>query len=110
MTLNQAKKLQEGDLVAAILEDPTGGESRWSGHETRWVYEPVCAGQVVVFQRLIPKVRIVRSGPWKDGHDRMLFCKTRDGQRAWLNIGNGQKIQKNGTAGHAAKLGAEEEQ
>lgn len=107
MTLNQAKKLREGDLVAAILEDPYGGESRWSTEARRWIYESARAGQVIVFQRLIPKVRIVRNGPWTDGHDQMLFCKTPEGQRAWLNIGNANKIKKNGTC-HTDRCGTEE--
>ena len=29
MTLKDAKRLREGDRVAAILEAPYGGESRW---------------------------------------------------------------------------------
>ena len=95
MTLKQAKGLREGDLVAAILEDPYGGESHWSIEGRRWIYEPVRAGQVVVFQRLIPKVRIVNNGPWNDGHDQMLLCKTPDGERAWLNIGNAKKTEEN---------------
>ena len=94
MTLNQAKRLQEGDLVAAVLEDPYGGESRWSVEDHCWIYEPVRAGQVVVFQRVIPKVMIVHHGPWHDGHDQMLFCKTQAGDRAWLNIGNASKVTK----------------
>jgi len=95
MTLRQARTLQEGDLVAAILEAPYGGESHWDLEEHLWIYEPVRAGQVVVFQRLIPKVRIVNNGPWNDGHDQMLFCRTQDGQRAWLNIGNAKRPEKN---------------
>ena len=97
MTLKQAKTLQEGDLVAAILEAPHGGESHWSIENRCWIYEPVRAEQVVVFQRLIPKVRIVNNGPWNDGHDQMLLCKTLDGERAWLNIGNAKKIDENRT-------------
>lgn len=93
MTLTQARKLQEGDLVAAILDDPYGGESHWSIEKRLWIYEPVQTGQVVVFQRLIPKVRIVRNGPWNDGHDQLLLCKTADGERAWLNIGNTKKAE-----------------
>lgn len=69
MTLKEAKRLQEGDLVATIVESPEGGESHWSIEQCHWIYEPVRAGQVVVFQRLIPKVRIVRNGPWNDEHD-----------------------------------------
>ena len=91
VTLKQAMELRDGDQVTAIMEDPYGGESRWSSDEHRWIYDPVRAGQPVVFQRLIPKVRIVRNGPWKDGHDQMLFCRTQDDQRAWLNIGNALK-------------------
>jgi hypothetical protein len=95
MTLKQAKRLQEGDHVAAIVESPEGGESHWSIEQRRWIYEPVRAGQVVVFQRLIPKVRIVRNGPWNDGHDLMLLCKTLEGERAWLNIGNAKRTERN---------------
>ena len=95
MTLKEAKRLQEGDRVAAILEAPYGGESRWDLEGHRWIYEPVRAGQVVVFQRLIPKVRIVRNGPWNDGHDQMLLCRTLEGERAWLNIGNARKADRN---------------
>lgn len=95
MTLKQAKGLREGDLVAAILEDPYGGESHWSIEKHLWIYDPVRAAQVVVFQRLIPKVRIVNNGPWNDGHDEMLLCKTPEGERAWLNIGNARKAEKN---------------
>ena len=94
MTLKQAKGLREGDLVAAILEDPCGGESHWSIEKHLWIYDPVRAGQIVVFQRLIPKVRIVNNGPWNDGHDQMLLCKTPEGERAWLNIGNAKKTEK----------------
>jgi hypothetical protein len=95
VTLKEAKRLHEGDLVAAIVESPEGGESHWSLEEHRWIYEPVRAGQVVAFQRLIPKVRIVRNGPWNDGHDQMLLCRTLEGERAWLNIGNARKTDKN---------------
>ena len=109
MTLNQAKKLQEGDQVAAILEDPYGGESRWDVKAGCWIYEPVRAGQVVVFQRLIPKVRIVRNGPWDDGHDQMLFCRTPGDQRAWLNIGNATKVEKTKQTCGAALCGKEGE-
>lgn len=97
MTLKQAKALREGDQVTAILEDPYGGESRWNVESRCWIYEPVRAGQVVIFQRLIPKVRIVRIGPWDDGHDQMLLCRTPDGQRAWLNIANANKVKINNT-------------
>jgi hypothetical protein len=93
MTLKQAKALREGDRVIARIESPCGGESRWSAAERRWIYEPVRAGQVVVFQRLIPKVCIVRNGPWHDGHDQMLFCQTLEGQRAWLNIVNASQAR-----------------
>ena len=95
MTLKEAKRLQEGDLLVAIVESPEGGESHWSSEQRRWIYEPVRAGQVVVFQRLIPKVRIVRNGPWNDGHDQMLLCRTPEGERAWLNIGNARKADRN---------------
>ena len=107
MTLKQAKDLHEGDLVAAILEDPYGGESRWNVEDRCWIYEPVRAGQVVIFQRLIPKVRIVRNGPWNDGHDQMLLCKTPDGERAWLNLGNANKVKINNTIGHPNTVGPE---
>ena len=63
VTRKQAVELRDGDRVTAVVEDPYGGESRWSGADHRWIYEPVWAGQVVVFQRLIPKVSIVRNGP-----------------------------------------------
>ena len=105
MTLRQAKTLQEGDLVAAIVESPQGGESHWSMEERRWIYEPVRAGQVVVFQRLIPKVRIVNNGPWNDGHDQMLLCRTPAGERAWLNIGNARKAEKNTSTCRASMCG-----
>ncbi len=102
MTLKHAKGLRQGDLVAAILEAPYGGESHWCIEDRRWIYDPVRAGQVVVFQRLIPKVRIVRNGPWNDGHDQMMLCRTLEGEpreaqgkRAWLNIGNAGKTEKN---------------
>ena len=110
MTLKQAKSLQEGDHVAAILEDPYGGESHWNIDERRWIYEPVRAGQVVVFQRLIPKVRIVRNGPWCDGHDQMLLCKTPAGARAWLNIGNASKAEEDRSTCCTAACGKEGEQ
>ena len=110
MTLKQAKTLQEDDHVTAILEDPYGEESHWSIEDRRWIYEPVCAGQIVVFQRLIPKVRIVNNGPWNDGHDQMLLCKTPDGERAWLNIGNAKKTDTNRNTCHAGKRGREEKQ
>lgn len=105
MTLKEAKRLQEGDLVAAIVESPEGGESHWSTEESRWIYEPVRAGQVVVFQRLIPKVRIVRNGPWNDGHDQMLLCRTLEGERAWLNIGNARKTEKSTSTCRAVTCG-----
>ena len=110
MTLKQAKTLQEGDLVIAIVEDPHGGEARWSREAHCWIYEPVRAGQVVVFQRLIPKVRIVRNGPWNDGHDQMLLCKTPDGERAWLNIGNAKKTDTNRTTCCTVECGKEGDQ
>jgi hypothetical protein len=91
VTLKQAKALREGELVAAVLEDPHGGESHWSSEYHRWIYQPVRAGQVLMFQRLIPKVRIVRNGPWDDAHDQMLLCRTPSSERAWLNIGNAKK-------------------
>ena len=94
MTLKQAMGLREGDLVTALVEDPFGGESRWSCEERRWIYDPVRIGQQVAFLRLIPKVVIVRNGPWTDGHDQMLICRTQDGQRAWLNIGNAQRVKE----------------
>ena len=109
MTLKQAKGLREGDLVAAILEDPYGGESHWSIEGRRWIYEPVRASQVVVFQRLIPKVRIVNNGPWNDGHDQMLLCKTPEGERAWLNIGNAKKTEENKATCCAVGCGKEGE-
>ena len=107
MTLKQAKDLNEGDHVTAILEDPYGGESRWSVEDRCWIYEPVRLGQVVIFQRLIPKVRIVRNGPWADGHDQMLLCRTPDGQRAWLNIANANKVKINNTIGQPNTVGPE---
>jgi hypothetical protein len=107
VTLKQAKGLREGDIVAAILEDPYGGESHWSIEKHLWIYEPVRAGQVVVFQRLIPKVRIVRNGPWNDGHDQMLLCRTPEGERAWLNIGNARKAKKNNSECRASVCGEE---
>jgi hypothetical protein len=107
MTLKEAKRLQEGDLVAAIVESPEGGESHWSIEQRRWIYEPVRAGHVVVFQRLIPKVRIVRNGPWNDGHDQMLLCRTPEGERAWLNIGNARKAKKNDSECRAHVCGEE---
>ena len=107
MTLKEAKRLQEGDLVAAIVESPEGGESHWSIEQRRWIYEPVRAGQVVVFHRLIPKVRIVRNGPWNDGHDLMLLCRTLEGERAWLNIGNARKAEKNTSTCRASVCGEE---
>ena len=91
MTLKQAKVLRHGDRIRALLTDPHGGESHWSTKEESWIYEPVNAGQVVIFRELIPKVRIVRHGPWNDGHDQMLFCRTEGGQRAWFNIGNARR-------------------
>ncbi len=109
MTMKEAKKLCEGDLVAAILEDPYGGESHWDSESHRWIYEPVRAGQVVVFQRLIPKVRIVNNGPWNDGHDLMLLCRTLEGERAWLNIGNARKAEKNTSTCRTVKCGKEGE-
>lgn len=109
MTLKQAKGLREGDLVAAIVEDPHGGESRWSIEDHCWIYEPVRAGQVVVFQRLIPKVRIVNNGTWNDGHDQMLLCKTPAGERAWLNIGNAKKTDTNRTTCCTVECGKEGE-
>ena len=110
MTLKQAKGLREGDLVIAIVEDPHGGESRWSLEDHCWIYEPVRTGQVVVFQRLIPKVRIVNNGPWNDGHDQMLLCKTPDGERAWLNIGNAKKTDTNRTTCCTVECGKEGDQ
>ena len=110
MTLKQAKELREGDLVAAIVEDPHGGESRWSLEDHCWIYEPVRAGQVVVFHRLIPKVRIVNNGPWNDGHDQMLLCKTPDGERAWLNLGNAKKTDTNRTTCCTVECGKEGDQ
>ena len=110
MTLKEAKRLQEGDRVAALVESPEGGESRWNMEERRWIYEPVRGGQVVVFQRLIPKVRIVNNGPWNDGHDQMLLCKTPDGERAWLNIGNAKKTDTNRTTCCTVECGKEGDQ
>jgi len=110
VTLKQAKTLQEGDLVIAIVEDPHGGESRWSLEDHCWIYEPVRAGQVVVFHRLIPKVRIVNNGPWNDGHDQMLLCKTPDGERAWLNLGNAKKTDTNRTTCCTVECGKEGDQ
>jgi len=88
MTKKQAKELKMGDIVTAIVESPTGGESHWNSKERQWIYKPIKVGQKLIFQRIIPKVRIVRFGPWNDGHDCMLFCQTLNGERAWLNIGN----------------------
>ncbi len=110
MTLKQAKTLQEGDHVTAIVEDPHGGESRWSLEDHCWIYEPVLAGEVVVFQRLIPKVRIVNNGPWNNGHDQMLLCKTPGGERAWLNIGNAKKTDTNRTTCCTVECGKEGDQ
>jgi hypothetical protein len=107
MTLKEARRLQEGDLVAAMVESPEGGESNWSIEHRRWICQPVRAGQVVVFQRLIPKVRIVRNGPWNDGHDLMLLCRTLGGERAWLNIGNATRTERNTSTCRATVCGEE---
>ena len=88
MTLKQAKSLREGDLVAAVIEDPGGGESRWDPERSDWTRKPLRSGQILEFLMLIAKVRIVNNGPWHDSHDVMLLCRTHEGERAWLNIGN----------------------
>ena len=91
MTLKQAESLQQGDLVTAVIEDPGGGESRWDQDKSDWTRKPVRSGQILEFRLLIPKVRIVNNGPWHDGHDLMLLCRTPEAERAWLNIGNAAK-------------------
>lgn len=109
MTLRQAKTLKDGDHVIAILEAPYGGESHWSIEDYCWIHEPIRAGQVVVFQLLIPKVRIMNNGPWNDGNDQMLLCRTLSGRRAWLNIGNAKKTDMNRAARCAVECGRVEE-
>jgi hypothetical protein len=78
MTKKQAHALKEGRKVAAIHTVPSGVE----GGKTLF------AATVLTFKRIIPKVCIVNREVWQDGHDEMLFCRTSDGKRAWLNISN----------------------
>lgn len=86
--------MKEGALVAAIVDDPRGGGSVWDSKKAEWIYKPVLRGQPLVFQRVIPKVRIVKHGEWNDGLDEMLLCKKQDGEQAWLNIGNAKEVAK----------------
>lgn len=88
MTLNEARRLQKGARVTAIVTNPTGGESTWNPDIRQYVYDPVTSGQVLFFQEIIPKVCIRQTGPWHDALDEMLLCRTETGKRAWLNIGN----------------------
>jgi len=87
MNLSTAKKLKPGDPVTPILDCP-GGESHWNTGTLRWDKDMLRSGDELIFQRQIPKVRIINYEPYQDGHTMMLFCKTQDGNRAWLNISN----------------------
>ena len=89
MHLSTAKELKPGDLVTPIRDCP--GESQWNPDKRRWDYDTTKAGGSLIFQRLIPKVRIVKREPYQDSHDMMLFCKTQDDKRAWLNISNARR-------------------
>ncbi len=92
MTLKEAKELKKGDLITAKIEDPFGGESKWDEDRRDWVYTSVKPGDELIFNTLIPKIRIINNAPYNDGHDQLLFCDRKNGERAWLNIKNAQKI------------------
>ena len=94
MNIKQARNLKDGDLVRAKLEVPDGADAHGRpgyipGEGYR--HDPIPGGQVMTFRRLIPKVRVVNVEPWQDGHEEMLFCEMRPGQRAWLNIKNAER-------------------
>lgn len=93
MTKREAYTLNPGDTVCAKITDPAGGDSRWDPERRRYCDTRLPADEVVTFERIIPKVRIVRNGPWDDGHDEMLFCRRADGTRAWIHISNARKVE-----------------
>lgn len=93
MTLKQARALMPGDKVTAIVDDPGGRGSHWDKDAREYVEDQLTAGEIVTFDRLIPKVRIVNRGPWQDGHDQQIFGQDATGVRVWLGIKNAKKVE-----------------
>ena len=94
MNLKQACGLKPGDRVRTMVAVPNGadpygrpGYIPGEGYQ----HDPIPAGQVLIFHKLIPKVCVRNHEPWQDGHVEMLFCEMQAGQRAWLNIGNAER-------------------
>ncbi len=92
MKLREAQTLKPGDRISATLTVPAGGGSRWDSTRRHYVAVPLPSGEPVTFVKLIPKVRIMKNGPWNDSFDQMLLCQRSNGDRAWINIRNAERV------------------
>ncbi len=92
MKLREAQTLKPGDRISAIITVPAGGGSRWDSIRHNFAAVPLPSGEPVTFVKLIPKVRVVKNGPWNDSFDQMLLCQRSNGNRAWINIQNALRV------------------
>lgn len=92
MKLREAQTLKPGDRVSAKITVPSGGGSRWDRIRHTFAAVPLPSGEPVTFVRLIPKVRIMKNDPWNDTFDQMLLCQRSNGNRAWINIRNAERV------------------
>jgi hypothetical protein len=92
MKLREALTLRYGDQICAKITVPAGGGSRWDIKRHAFTAVPLPSGEAVTFIRVIPKVRIIQNGPWNDGFDQLLLCQRSNGDRAWINIQNAERV------------------
>jgi hypothetical protein len=94
MKLREAQTLKPGQSIEALVGSPCGGGSRWDPARKTFVGVPLPSGEAVTFVRLIPKVRVIKNGPWNDCFDQMLLCQRSNGDRAWINIRNALRVKE----------------
>jgi len=92
MKLREALTLKPGDRICAVLGIPAGGGSRWDPKRRVFAGVPLPPGEIVRFVKVIPKVRIIKNGPWNDSFDQMLLAERSNGERAWINISNAKRV------------------
>ncbi len=93
MKQREALTLKPRDLICPKVTIPAGGGRRWDIKRRAFTALPLPAGETVMFIKVIPKVRIVKDGPWNDSFDQLLLCQRSNGERAWINIQNAERVR-----------------
>lgn len=96
MTLRQARLLKDGDRIRLKLDDPTAAGRKWDVAKREWVGTTLPRGTLLTVQALIPKVKVVVTGPHQDSLEYFLICRRGEGdqaERVWVNLVNAELVR-----------------